>query len=159
MWQLAGLVGSMMSAYGSMQSGLDRGRAADLNADIEGDNASFAQQAGEDKAKMILHAGDRAVSSIRNRASASGLAADTGSPLLVQEEALYQSSLDAAKTRYAGKVAAYGSNQRASLYRMAGRQAINGGYFRASASLMSLAGSSYSKGKGVPVKDESGIEA
>lgn len=132
-----------MSAYGSIQQGYAQERAARMNADIEGDNAAFAREAGEDRAKMILRAGDRAKSSIRNRASASGLVADTGSPLLVQEEALYESSRDAAKTRYASKVAAYGHHQRAGLYRMAGRQAVTAGMFNASASLMSSAGMAY----------------
>lgn len=135
--------GGAMSAYGNIQQGFAQNQAAEMNADIEEDNAEFAREAGLDRAKQILKAGEMVRSSIRNRASASGLVADTGSPLLVQEEALYESHLDALKSKYAGNVAAYGHKQRAALYRFSGRQAVSAGFMNGAGSLLDSTGKSY----------------
>ena len=140
----ASFAGGAISAYGNIMQGFSQNKAAEMNAEIEDDNAQFAMEAGEDRAKTILKVGEMARASIRNRASASGLVADTGSPLLVQEEALYESSLDAAKARYAGRVQAYGNRQRAMLYRFSGRQAISAGFMNAAGSLLDSAGRSAS---------------
>ncbi len=132
--------GGILSAFGSIMSGYAQRQASEMNAGIEEDNAQFAREAGEDKAKLILKVGDQFRATIRNRASASGLVADTGSPLLIQEEALYEAAKDALKAKYAGNVAAYGHKQRASLYRFSGRQAVSAGFMNASASLMDATG-------------------
>ena len=141
------MAGGAISAYGNISQGYAQKAAADKNAAIEDDNANFAREAGEDRAKTILRAGEMTRASIRNRASASGLVASTGSPMLIQEEAIYQSSLDAAKSRYAGSVAAYGHHQRSTLYRMAGNQAVAAGFLNASSSLIDAGGRAYVAGK------------
>ena len=140
MAQAMNMAGGAISAYGNIQQGFAQKNAAEMNAGIEEDNAKFAQEAGEDRAKTLLKVGEMFSASIRNRASGSGLVADTGSPLLVQEEALYQSSLDAAKARYAGRVQAYGHKQRAALYRFSGGQAVSAGFMNAASSLLDSAG-------------------
>lgn len=137
------LAGGAISAYGNIMQGFSQNKAAEMNAEIEEDNADFAMEAGEDRAKTILKIGEMTRASIRNRASASGLVADTGSPLLIQEEALYESSMDALKAKYAGRVQAYGNRQRASLYRFSGRQAISAGFMNAAGSMLDSAGTSY----------------
>lgn len=149
MVQLLNIAGGAASAFGNIMQGFAQRQAADMNASLEEDNAGFAREAGEDRAKMILRIGEQFRSTIRNRASASGLVADTGSPLLIQEEALYESAKDALKAKYAARVEAYGHKQRASLYRSSGRQALSAGFMQAGASLLDTAGKgAYMYGKG-----------
>ncbi len=149
MAQAMNMAGGALSAYGNIQQGYAQKKAAFMNADIEEDNAKFAMEAGEDRAKTILKVGEMHRASANNRASASGLVASTGSPLLIQEEALFQSGLDAAKAKYGARVQAYGNKSRAMLYRYSGRQAISAGYMNAAGSLLDSAGKgAYMYGQG-----------
>jgi hypothetical protein len=143
------LGGGLIGAYGSIAAGNEAKAAGEFNARIEEDNAEFAKVAGEERAKQIIRAGDESRSTTRARASASGLVADTGSPLLVQEEAVYQAALGANKARYTASVEAYGHRNRGRLYRMSGRQAQSAGYVRAGASMLQAGAYAYANyGKG-----------
>lgn len=140
------LAGGSLQAYSAMSEGREAKAAAYGNARIEEDNATFAQQAGEDRAKQIIKLGDEARASTRTRASASGLVADTGSPLLVQEEAVYNAAKDANKVRYQAAVQAYGSRQRARMYRASGNNARAAGTIKGIGSMLDTA---YSAMKGI----------
>lgn len=140
MAQAMNLAGGALSAYGNIQQGMNQKKAAFMNADIEEDNAKFAKEAGEDRAKTIMKIGEMHRASANNRASASGLVAATGSPLLIQEEALRESNLDARKARYGARVQALGHKSRAMMYRFSGRNAVAAGFSNASASFMDTAG-------------------
>lgn len=144
------LAGGGLAAYGSIAEGREKNAAAKMNADIEEGNALFAEQAGEDRAQQIIRMGDESRSATRARASASGLVADTGSALLVQEEAVYEAALGANKERYSSRVQASGYRSRARLYRISGTQAKVAGDIGAVSSLLqaaSGAASTYGKAK------------
>lgn len=137
------LGGGMMGALGSISAGTEGKAAGEFNAQIEDNNAQFARAAGEERAQQIIKAGDMARSTTRARASASGLVADTGSPLLVQQEDVYQAALDAEKARYAGSVDASGHASRARLYRLSGNQKEKAGQIGAASSLLYAGASAY----------------
>lgn len=135
----AQMVGGGLQAYGSISEGREKKAAGEMNAGIEEDNALFAEQAGEDRALQIIRMGDEARSTTRARGSASGLVVDTGSALLVQEEAVREAAIGANKERYAGHVQAAGDRSRARLYRMSGQQAAVAGHINAVTTLVGAA--------------------
>jgi len=148
-------MGGGLSAYSAVAEGREIQAAANSNAAIEEDNATFAKQAGEDRAQQIIRLGDEARATTRNRASVSGLVADTGSPLLIQEEAIFNAAKDANKTRYAASVQAYGNRQRARQFRTAGRNAYAGGQIRGSMHLLDMATNAF-KGIGMGASSSGG---
>lgn len=128
--------GGVLGAVGNLQQADAQKKAANYNAGIMDDNAAFSLAAGEDQAQQALKAGREARSSIRANAGASGVQVDTGSPLLVQREAIVSSTLDAARAKYAAEVQATGYKKQAALYRFSGKQAQIAGYFGAASSLL-----------------------
>lgn len=134
---VATAVATGVSTYESVQAGQAQKKAADFRAkELEQQAIEQRQQAGlqaavEDERAMKI------LSSIRATAAASGVDPGAGSPLEVYSSSSEQAKINEMYIRYAGNLAASGTQAEAALTQYGGKREQTAGYLNATAGAFS----------------------
>lgn len=121
------LVGSAMQGAGSIFQGASGGAAADYNAAVARQNAIIAQQQGVAAVEAQQRTAARTQGSIIANYGASGVQADSGSPLDVLADSARMAELDKLTTQYNYQLKAAGFTQQAALSDMQAKAARTSG--------------------------------
>lgn len=136
--------GGALQAYGQYQAGEAENRAAQLNAQVAGQNAALAiQQAAQDERALRVQ-GRKFLGDMRASYGASGVTME-GSPLEVMKESAAAIELDALNIKYEGETRALGFRNDARLERYRGEYAAAAGRLGAAATLLQTSGNVGSK--------------
>lgn len=147
----ASAAGTGLAAYGAAQSASAQSAAANYQAAVAANNALIAKQqaqattqAGDITASNTLMAAGQRTASIRAAAAASGVDADTGTPVSLQSDSAKLGMLDAltvrnnaARQAYSQQAAAVGDTAQSQLYSAEATQAQTAGQIGAFGSLLS----------------------
>ncbi len=155
----ASAIGTGVSMYGAAQSASAQSAAANYQAQVAANNALIAKQqaaattqAGDISAQNTLMAAGQRTSAIRAAAAASGVDANTGTPVSLQSDSAKLGMLDAltvrnnaARQAYSQQVTATGDTAQSQLYSAELQQAMTAGQIGAFGSLLSGASNVASK--------------
>ena len=147
--------GGILSAFGSISSGIANEKMFDyqasiarLNEQIDKQNATFASEAGEQQAFQSGLRGKQQMGQIVAAQGASGLDVNSGSAKQVQTSQGTITRLNsdvirsnAAKTAYSYETQATLAGAQANVYQMAGANALEAGYIGAGSSVLGAASS------------------
>ena len=128
-------VGTGLSVAGKLAEGESEERAAKYNVEVARNQAVSEKEAAAAEAQDYRRRESRAAAASRAIRASQGVTM-AGSPLLVEEDAVREAALGAARITHAGMVRATGYENDARLYRMRGRAARTTSYIRAGSSLL-----------------------
>lgn len=118
-----GLIGTAVSAFGSIAGGVAQANAADYQAQVADNNARIAQQnaahaaqAGEQKAADASQKGAANLGAIKAAIAANGLDVNSGSALDVEKSARSTSQLNTLRTENDAQLQVYGYRSQATNY-------------------------------------------
>lgn len=140
----ATVASTAVSAYGAISSAQSQKKAGEYNAQVQRDQADFANQkgsilAGEEQDKARRVAGIQ-----RSQMAAGNVNISTGSPLDILTETAGVGQLNALRTINNAQREAYGLNASADMDLYKGKEAGKAGYLNAAGSMLSGAGGVYS---------------
>lgn len=140
---IATLAAAAIGAVGSIQQGQAGKTAANYNAQLAQNNATYAGQQSAEEARRQRIMGAKAVGAARAGYGASGVSIE-GSPLDVLEESARSAELDALSIEHGGQVRSIGFRNEATLDRFRGSAASRAGYMGAAATLLKGGAQAYS---------------
>lgn len=144
----AGAIGAGISAYSSIQEGAAQNRIAQYNAQIQEQQANATALQAANKAMGQRQQDQQILARQRAGFAASGVVADTGSPLLVEAKQAGYLEMAALQTQQAGAIESQNDQQAADLSRAQGSYAQTGADLSAGATILqggSSAGSTYAR--------------
>ena len=131
------IASTVVAVTSSVVSSVAQANQARAQADLEASAAADASQRGAAEAGKIRMAGSLAIGEAKTQVAASGIDAQSGSPLDAMESIRSGSELDATTSLLNGKRAAWGHTYQSSLYKQAGDNALVQGGLAAGASFLS----------------------
>lgn len=147
---VAGLVGSGVSAYSAVEQGQAQNRLAQYNAQLSEQQAALTTAQGAMEASAQRTQNAMILAKQRAAFAASGVVADTGSPLLVESKQAGYLEQAALQTQRNADIEAGVQTQQAGLEQAQGTISSEAGDIGAGATILqgaSGAGSSYATGK------------
>jgi hypothetical protein len=144
---VAAVAGAGASAYGQIQQGKERDRAAVAQGQELSMQAGQEEDAADATAERYRRAAKAQVGEAQAALSASGVSSDEGSALRIQEQIIKDSESDALNTILSGERRGGTLSRQAEEVRRQGRSAKTAGYIGAAGTLLSTA-SSYGKASG-----------
>lgn len=133
---VASVGGSIIGAFGQIQSGQQAQQLAEYNATLARNNAAAADQAGQQEAGRLYDQHRRAMATARATQGASGADVNLGSPVDVMADLAGQAALDEEIARWRGRRAAAGYRNEAASQQYQGQMAASTAWGRAGAMLL-----------------------
>lgn len=130
------VVGGIFSAIGQQRQAQANANAANYNAAVARNAATYAQQAGEIRAQASDRATAAAVGRARAVAAAGNLDVNFGSPLDIQAGNAAMGRFNSMTIRNNAAREAWGQNAQANLYDFEGQNDITAGNYAAAGSLI-----------------------
>jgi hypothetical protein len=127
--------GTILSAVGSITSGLAQNAASKANARALKQQATLATQRAALAEAQSRRRSQRLLATQRAGFAAAGVTA-TGTPLLVAEDTVEQAELDALTIRFGGATEAASLRTQARIERFQGKQAVTSGILGAGTTLL-----------------------
>ena len=140
---IAMIGGGAVSAYSSIQGGIDAKKSANANAAAQRATALSVQNQGSQQAADAVMKAKRTAASGVAAAGAGGVDPNTGTPLTVAGQTAEFGELDSLRIINNASRTAWGYNAQAAIDEFQGKQAQTAGYFKAGSSLLSSAGGAY----------------
>lgn len=132
----AGIASSVIGAGGALSAGQDAAHAAEINAQVQTNNANAARDAAKAVAVDIRRDTQRSLGTIRANAAASGVIIDEGSPLEVLVDSAGEGELAALRAIHKGEVEGANFDAQAALDAFQARSARSQSYYKAGATLL-----------------------
>ena len=134
-------VGMAVSAAGAVYSGVQQKKAADFNAKIAQNEATYQQQKGEAEERRHLVAMKKAAGEGRVAAAKSGVSLLSGSVQDVFDENTEEGLYDAVMIRHGAQMASESATAQSSMFKSQGSTALTSGFIKAGSSLLTKYGS------------------
>lgn len=141
----ASIVGTVVSAVGTIAAGQANRQAADYQAAQYDIRAKEERAAAQNDALEYRHRAKLVSSTLQARSAASGFGAADPTVLDLAGDIAATGILQAALTRYGGESRAVGTEAQAEGMRMSGRAAETGAYYSAAATVIGGAGSLFQR--------------
>lgn len=136
------IVSKLFSVFGSLAQASAASAAAQYNAQIAANNATYARQKAAEDERRARVQGRKVLGGVRAGYGASGITVEA-SPQDVLEEGAAAAELDALTIRHAGEVQAVAFENESNLERFRAKTARTTGYLSAASSLLSGVGKIY----------------
>lgn len=130
------LVGGIIGAAGAIRQGKAAENAAEAQAAIQQQQAQSERANASVEASDFRRRGSAALASSRARAGASGIAQDTGSPLLVNDDFVREIALGSMRIQQGGAVRGQRLDQQSMLTRAEGKSARKASNYAAWGSIL-----------------------
>lgn len=146
---ILGVIGTAVSAAGSIAAGIQSQKVANYNAEVAQNNATAERQRASYEADITRGRVRQVIGAQRAAGAASGLDVRSGTPIAVLGDTAKSGELDVLARLYQGESAAVAYENDARRMRAEGKAAKIGGFINAGTSLLSgfgnLASKQYSK--------------
>lgn len=136
--------GGILQAGGQYAQGSAMKNAYDFNAQVSEENARAVRQSGLLTESQKRRQYDRVISSQKSQYASRGVVVDTGSPLDVMVDSMFNAEFDLAIDRYNTEVAARSYENQAQLERYYGKQTKRLATTQAIGTLLNTGASAYS---------------
>jgi hypothetical protein len=146
------MVGTGVSAFGSLMQGQSQAQSSEYNAAIQRQNAIIAQQQSQAAVEAQQRNAARTIGTMVANYGASGVQVDSGSPLDVLADSARMAELDKLTTQYNYQLKAMGYDQQANLADMNAQSATTSSLINAGATAVKGYGQyQYMQNGGTPI--------
>ena len=133
---IASIAGTAVSAMGTIAAGKQQQAAANYEAQQLAMKGKEEQAAGQQEAEQYRRQKNLALSSLTNRAAASGFSATDPTALTIGDEISKYGTLQEQMAAYGGRSRRAGYDASAAVARMEGKAARKGSYYSAAATIL-----------------------